>query len=127
LVNSSYSTNHLFSPSQNSFVGRLLSQNGRGLAGVQGLAAQLYQTTSERGRLIQDLRGRISRSTSLQETALLQAQLSAEQNALQTEQNQLLAVQVLASSQQGVVQQQREEARQQEIEQELAQAQSRGY
>lgn len=116
LSNSSFSTNHIYSPDDGSWASQQLNANGNGIAGAQGAAMQIFQQVSTHYPVIQALRERLLAATTPKDVADAQAQISAEQAWEQNATAQLQSVALLNSAQDQSNQQRQNEKLDQDID-----------
>jgi hypothetical protein len=93
-----------------------LKYDANGIAGIQGLAGQLYQSMSDRLTALQTIETKLSSATDLKDVASINAEISQQQAYIQSQsvQAQTLAMMQVASYQSQ--QQQREEQRAKDID-----------
>lgn len=120
LFNTNFSANHVYTPTGGSFEARLLQRNATSIAGIQALAGQAYQSMSDRLSAMTQLQHRLATAQDTKDVQDLQARLQSEQAYIQSQsaQVQTLAIMQIAAYQS--LQQQREEERQQDIDNVLA-------
>jgi type IV secretion system protein VirB5 len=116
LSNSSFSTNHVYSPSDGSWASQQLNANGNGIAGAQGTALQIFQQVSTHYPVIQALRARLLAATTPKDVADAQAQIGAEQAWEQNASVQLQSVALLNTAQAQSSQQRQNEKLDQDID-----------
>ena len=116
LSNSSFSTNHVYSPSDGSWASQQLNANGNGIAGAQGTALQIFQQVSSHYPVIQALRARLLAATTPKDVADAQAQIGAEQAWEQNASAQLQSVALLNTAQAQSNQQRQNEKLDQDID-----------
>ena len=116
LSNSSFSTNHVYSPGDGSWASQQLNANGNGIAGAQGAAMQIFQQVSTHYPVIQALRERLLAATTPKDVADAQAQISAEQAWEQNATAQLQSVALLNAAQAQSNQQRQNEKLDQDID-----------
>jgi type IV secretion system protein VirB5 len=116
LSNSSFSTNHVYSPSDGSWASQQLNANGNGIAGAQGTALQIFQQVSTHYPVIQALRARLLAATTPKDVADAQAQIGAEQAWEQSATAQLQSVALLNAAQAQSNQQRQNERLDQDID-----------
>ena len=116
LSNSSFSTNHIYSPDDGSWASQQLNANGNGIAGAQGAAMQIFQQVSTHYPVIQALRERLLAATTPKDVADAQAQISAEHAWEQNATAQLQSVALLNSAQAQSNQQRQNEKLDQDID-----------
>jgi conjugal transfer/entry exclusion protein len=116
LSNSSFSTNHVYSPSDGSWASQQLNANGNGIAGAQGTALQIFQQVSTHYPVIQALRARLLAATTPKDVADAQAQIGAEQAWEQNATAQLQSVALLNAAQEQSNQQRQNEKLDQDID-----------
>ena len=116
LSNSSFSTNHVYSPSDGSWASQQLNANGNGIAGAQGMALQIFQQVSTHYPVIQALRQRLLAATTPKDVADAQAQIGAEQAWEQNASVQLQSVALLNTAQAQSSQQRQNEKLDQDID-----------
>lgn len=105
---------------------RQINANGGGIAGVQAVALQLYESAAQRVPLIEELQARINTASDPSEREALIARLAAEQAYIQNQHVQMQSVAAFAAGQYQIREQQREEVLMNSINQMHASAQARG-
>ena len=120
LFNTNFGANHVYTPTGSAYEATLMQNNATSIAGIQGLAGQLYQSMSQRIPLLSDLQARLTTATDPKDVQDLTARIGAEQSYIQSQgvQAQTLAMMQVAAYQN--LQQQREEQRQKDIDAVLA-------
>lgn len=116
LSNSSFGTNHVYSPNDGSWSSQQLNASGNGIAGVQGAAMQIFQQVSTHYPVIQALRDRLLTATTPKDVADAQAQIATEQAWEQNATAQLQSVALLNSAQEQSNQQRQNEKLDQDID-----------
>lgn len=120
LFNSNWAADHVYTPTGSSFEASLIQRGATGIAGIQGLSGQLYQSMAQRLPLLQELQDRLAVARDPKDVMDLQARLAAEQSYIQAQgvQAQTLAMMQVAAYQDQ--QQERDEQRQANIDAVLA-------
>lgn len=120
LFNSNWDASHVYTPTGTSYEAGLTQRSATSIAGIQGLAGQLYQSMAQRLPLLQELQDRLNGTKDPKDVLDLQARLQAEQSYIQTQgvQAQTLAMMQVAAYQNR--QQERDEQRQKDIDAVLA-------
>ena len=116
LFNSNSGDSHVYDPTGTGFSADLMRRRATSIAGIQGLAGDLYQAMAERLPLLQQLQARLSGAKDLQDVATVQAQISAQQTAIQAQQAQAQSLSMMQVAAYQSAQQQREEQRQKDID-----------
>jgi type IV secretion system protein VirB5 len=116
LFNSNFSSSHVYTPNGSSYQEGLLSRNATSIAGMQGLAGQLYQSMSQRLPLLAELQARLETATTQKDVDDLQARLLAEQSYIQAQGVQAQSLAMMQVSAYQSRQQEHDEQRQQELD-----------
>jgi type IV secretion system protein VirB5 len=116
LSNSSFGTNHIYTPNDGSWSSEQLNANANGIAGTQGTAMQIFQQVSAHYPVVQALRDRLLAATTPKDVADAQAQITAEQAWEQNATAQLQSVALLNAAQQQSNQQRQNEKLDQDID-----------
>jgi type IV secretion system protein VirB5 len=116
LFNSNLSSSHVYTPNGSSYQEGLLSRNATSIAGMQGLAGQLYQSMSQRLPLLAELQARLETATTQKDVDDLQARLLAEQSYIQAQGVQAQSLAMMQVSAYQSRQQEHDEQRQQELD-----------
>jgi hypothetical protein len=116
LSNSSFGTNHVYSPNDESWASQQLNSNGNGIAGAQGAAMQIFQQVATHYPVIQALRDRLLAASTPKDVADAQAQISAEQAWEQNATAQLQSVALMNAAQEQSNQQRQNEKLDQDID-----------
>jgi hypothetical protein len=127
LVNQSWTSNHIYTPTTGSFADQQLIAKGNGLAGTQGLAQRLYQSISDSAPALQELHDAIMASPDMKDTADLQARYQVAATDMQGKIAQFNAISQMSVTQQAVWQQQADEKDSQNIDAFIAEGAARGY
>jgi hypothetical protein len=127
LVNQSWASNHVYTPTTGSFADQQMIAKANGLAGTQGLASQLYQSISEERPILQQLHDAILAAPDLKDVADLQARYQLVATDMQSKVAQFQTVQQMAATQQAVWQQQADEQDSKNIDAFIAEGAARGY
>jgi type IV secretion system protein VirB5 len=116
LFNSNWDASHVYTPTGQSYEASLTQRSATSIAGIQGLAGQLYQSMAQRLPLLQELQDRLTGAKDPKDVLDLQARLAAEQSYIQAQgvQAQTLAMMQVAAYQDR--QQERDEQRQKDID-----------
>lgn len=126
LVQGNYGANHVYAPTDGSWLSQRLNANGNSIAGAQGIAQQLYQSVAQRMPLIAELQQRISTAQDPKDIMDLQARLATEQSYVQGQQMQAQAVTLWYQAQVDSNRQQQDEKLQKDIDDVLQQATANG-
>ena len=126
LANSSWSANHVYSPSDGSWTSQQLNANANGIAGAQGIAQQVYSEMAQHFSVINALRENLTTATTPAQRENAMAALQGEQVWAQDASGQLQAAQIMLSAQQDSRAQQDNEQLDQSIDQNLQQAAAHG-
>ena len=116
LSNSSFGTNHIYTPNDGSWSSEQLNATANGIAGTQGAAMQIFQQVSAHYPVVQALRNRLLAATTPKDVADAQAQITAEQAWEQNATAQLQSVALLNAAQQQSNQQRQNEKLDQDID-----------
>jgi type IV secretion system protein VirB5 len=116
LFNSNFSSSHVYTPNGSSYQEGLLSRNATSIAGMQGLAGQLYHSMSQRLPLLAELQARLETATTQKDVDDLQARLLAEQSYIQAQGVQAQSLAMMQVSAYQSRQQEHDEQRQQELD-----------
>jgi type IV secretion system protein VirB5 len=116
LFNSNLSSSHVYTPNGSSYQEGLLSRNATSIAGMQGLAGQLYQSMSQRLPLLAELQARLETATTQKDVDDLQARLLAEQSYILAQGVQAQSLAMMQVSAYQSRQQEHDEQRQQELD-----------
>jgi hypothetical protein len=116
LSNSSFGTNHVYTPNDGSWASEHLNASAIGIAGTQGAAMQIFQQVSAHYPVVQALRNRLLTATTPKDVADAQAQIAAEQAWEQNATAQLQSVALLNAAQTQSNQQQQNEKLDQDID-----------
>lgn len=98
LVNSSYTANHLYSPTDQGFASQELVSNGNALAGTQGAAEAAYQDLRNHLPVITALSTSLTTATDPKDVMDLQARLQAEAVWTASLNSQLSSIQIAAQA-----------------------------
>jgi hypothetical protein len=99
LANASYTTNHVYSPTDNSWASQQLIASGNALAGTQGSALAAYQDYRTHAAALQALRDHLATATTPKEVQDTQAQMEIENIWTANQNGQMAALQVAATTQ----------------------------
>jgi len=99
LVNMTFSTNHIYTPTDGSWSSQQLRDSATGIAGTQGSAASLLQDLQNHIPVLQALRDRLSTASNMKDVADAQGAIQSEIAWTANTQAQLNAIQVAASVQ----------------------------
>jgi len=116
LYNQNWNANHVYTPTGNTWYSQQLQNNSNGIAGVQSVAQQLYQSMAQRIPLMQQLESRLATASDPKTVMDLQARLQYEQSVIQSQQVQAQTLGTMAAAQFQSEQQQLQEKRQQDID-----------
>jgi hypothetical protein len=126
LANSSYSQNHVYSPTDNGFASQQLIANGNAIAGTQGAAQAVYADMRSHMPVLQALRDRLATARTPKDVADAQAEVAVEIAWIHSTNAQLAALQINYSAQRDAQVQRENEAMDQGIDDFLAQAKAAG-
>jgi hypothetical protein len=126
LANSSWSANHIYSPSDGSWNSQQLIANGNGIAGAEGIAQQVYSEMAQHFSVINALRGNLATATTPAQRENAMAALQGEQVWAQNATGQLQAAQIMLAAQNDSRAQRDNEQLDQSIDQELQAAAAHG-
>ena len=79
LANSSWATNHVYSPTDGSWNSQQLIANGNGIAGAQGIPQQVYEQMAQHFSVIGALRQNLATATTPAQRENAMAALQSEQ------------------------------------------------
>ena len=77
LFNTNFNANHVYTPTGDSFEATLLQRNATGIAGIQALVGQVYQSMSDRLGAMTQLQQRLATATDAKDVQDLQARLQS--------------------------------------------------
>ena len=120
LFNTNFNANHVYTPTGDSFEATLLQRNATGIAGIQALVGQAYQSMSDRLGAMTQLQQRLATATDAKDVQDLQARLQSEQAYIQSQSAQVHTLAIMQVAAYQSLQQQREEERQKDIDSVLA-------
>jgi type IV secretion system protein VirB5 len=120
LFNTNFNANHVYTPTGDSFQASLMQRNATGIAGIQALAGQAYQALSDRLSAMTQLQDRLATAQDAKDVQDLQARLQSEQAYIQSQSAQVQTLALMQVAAYQGLQQQREEERQQDIDNVLA-------
>ena len=120
LFNTNFDANHVYTPTGDSFEATLLQRNATGIAGIQALVGQAYQSMSDRLGAMTQLQQRLATATDAKDVQDLQARLQSEQAYIQSQSAQVHTLAIMQVAAYQSLQQQREEERQKDIDSVLA-------
>lgn len=126
LGGSVYATNHVYSPTDNSWISQQLINNGNSLDGEQGTALAAYQDLQVHAADLTALRAQVMASTNPLDMAAVQAQIQLEQTWTANENGQLQAAQMAAWTQVKLRQQADDEEFTQSMDNQVTQARAAG-
>jgi hypothetical protein len=126
LANSSWSANHVYSPSDGSWNSQQLIANGNGIAGAEGIAQQVYSEMAQHFSVINALRENLATATTPAQRENAMAALQGEQVWAQNAGGQLQAAQIMLAAQDGSRAQRDNEQLDQSIDLELQAAAAHG-
>jgi type IV secretion system protein VirB5 len=120
LFNMNYSDSHIYDPTNSSYENTLMSRRANSIAGINGLAGQLYQSMADRLSAMRTLESRLSSASDIKDVATIQGEIDSQRAyiAAQSAQAQSLAMMQVSYAQDQ--QQQREEQRQKDIDEVLS-------
>lgn len=116
LFSSTYSANHVYSPTDGSWQSQQMIANGNSIAGAEALSQQLYQGVSQQIPLMQQLLDRLNSATDPKDVMDLQARIQGEAAFVQSQQVQAQALTTWYSAQVQSEHQQQDEKRMQDID-----------
>lgn len=126
LSGTSYSANHVYSPTDGSWNSQQLIANGNGIAGTQGAAQALYQDLRNHMPIIQSLRDRLMTATTPKDVADVHAEIDDEALWTQSAHSQLSAIDIAYKTQQDYRAQKDNESLDQGIDSFIKQANAAG-
>jgi hypothetical protein len=126
LSNSSWSANHVYTPTDGSWQSQQMIANANGIAGAQGIAQQVYQQMGQHFAVLGGLRNDLLAATTPAEREHVMGQIQAEQAWTQNAQGQLQAANIMLVSQHYSQVQQENENMERAIDQTLADAKASG-
>lgn len=127
LFTGSIGANRVYETRGDTWLSQQINRFGGGLAGAQALALQQYQSSAERVQHLNALQARIDAAADPSAREALIARIGIEQTYIQNAQVQAASLGNFMQAQFRVRDQQREERRQQEFDEVLAEATSRGH
>lgn len=122
LANSSFGTNHVYTPTDSSWASQTLSNNANSIAGTQGVGMQIFQQISAHFPIVESLRTQLLGATTPKDVADAQAQIQAEQLWTANAESQLHAVAMISDAQARSMEQQQNEKLDQDIDAVIASA-----
>ena len=126
LFTGAQTANRIYETPGDTWLNQQINRFGGGLAGAQALALQQYQSSAERVQHLNEIQARINVMADPSEREALIARIGIEQTYIQNAQVQAASLGNFMQAQFRVRDQQREERRQQEFDEVLAQARARG-
>lgn len=126
LSNSSWSANHVYTPTDDSWQSQQMIANANGIAGAQGIAQQVYQQMGQHFAVLGGLRNDLLAATTPAQREHVMGQIQAEQAWTQNAQGQLQAANIMLVSQHYSQVQQENENMERAIDQTLADAKASG-
>ena len=126
LANSSWSANHVYSPTDGSWNSQQLIANGNGIAGAEGIAQQVYSEMAQHFSVINALRENLATATTPAQRENAMAALQGEQVWAQNASGQLQAAQIMLAAQDDSRARRDNEQLDQSIDQELQAAAAHG-
>jgi hypothetical protein len=126
LSNSSWSANHVYTSTDNSWQSQQMIANANGIAGAQGIAQQVYQQMGQHFAVLGGLRNDLLAATTPAQREHVMGQIQAEQAWTQNAQGQLQAANIMLVSQHYSQVQQENENMERAIDQTLADAKASG-
>jgi conjugal transfer/entry exclusion protein len=126
LGGSVYAANHVYSPTDNSWISQQLINNGNSLDGEQGTALAAYQDYQSHAANLTALRAQVSASTNPLDMAAVQAQIAVEQTWTENENGKVQAAQMAAWTQVQLRQQANDEKFTQSMDNQATQARAVG-
>jgi hypothetical protein len=103
LVSSSFATNHVYTPTDQTWSSQQLIARANGIAGEQGTAQTTYQDLHEHAALLPALRAQLLTATNPKDVADAAAQIAVEQTWTANEAAQMAAVQATYQAQSDAV------------------------
>jgi hypothetical protein len=100
LMGTSYSANHVYSPTDGSWNSQQLIARGQSIAGMQGTSLATYNDLEQHRAILQALRDRLNTATTPKDVQDAQASIAAEQAYMSRVQTQLNAIEVTYRTQQ---------------------------
>jgi hypothetical protein len=126
LVNSSYSANHIYTPTDNTYASQQLQNGATGVAGAQGIAQSIMQQMAARFPVLQALRNDMLSATTPAERESVMGQIAAEQAWASNAQGQLQNAQFMMVAEVENRKQRDDEQEAKSLDGQLAQARAEG-
>jgi type IV secretion system protein VirB5 len=119
LFNTNVGNSSIYSPTGNSFEALMLQRNGASIGGIQALAGQVYQSMSDRLPLLAQLQARIGQGDQ-KESVDLNARIAVEQAYIQAQQTQAAALAMMGPASARMMDVERAQQRQRDIDQTIS-------
>jgi type IV secretion system protein VirB5 len=126
LANAAATTNHVYTPTDNTWASQQLTANANGIAGGQGIAQQVYQQIAARFPVLQALQRDALTATTPAEREHVANQIAAEQAWAQNAQGQLQSAGILMAAERDNREQRIDEHLTQSADNQISQAKAEG-